>query len=167
MALAKILSSSCFKRSLSPRTLSRSSGALVRVKWCFFTKSCGLIKSSNSCSIALIEKSSSRRLSLPLSILAISSTSLIRFKRWLLAVVILARQSWIRSLSSRYLPAMAVIPIMAFIGVRISWLIRERNSFLAILAALAASKASCKACCSRSSFNLSSWISRRVRIIWW
>ena len=65
-------------------------------------------------------KSSSVSVTLPLSIRLMSRTSLIRDKRWRLATVILERQSTTLSRSSIWVPAMAVMPMMAFIGVRIS-----------------------------------------------
>ena len=79
--------------------------------------------------------------SFPLSIFDMSSTSLIRLKRCLLDRLIFFRHSITRSLSSRRVLAMAVMPTIAFIGVRISWLILDRNWLLASLAALALSRA--------------------------
>ena len=86
-------------------------------------------------------KGSFLRESLPLSILDISSTSLIRLSKWLLESPIFFRQSNTRSRSSICVVAMAVIPKIAFIGVLISWLIFDRNWLFASLADLALSSA--------------------------
>ena len=90
------------------------------------------------------------RLTFPLSIRLMSSTSLIRPSRCLLEIVILPSASKTRSLSSMCIPATAVMPRMAFIGVRMSWLIRDRKSLLAILAdsARSAARASISFCFS-------------------
>ena len=72
--------------------------------------------------------------SLPLSILDMSSTSLISPSRCLLDRAIFFRQLWTCWMSSMLAVAIAVMPTMAFIGVRISWLMLERNSLLALLA---------------------------------
>ena len=95
--------------------------------------------------------SSSVRLIRPLSILLMSSTSLMRESRWRLDEAIFRRESRTRSGSSAWAAASAVIPTMPFMGVRISWLIWERNCDLAAFARLASSKASLRAALARSS----------------
>ena len=65
------------------------------------------------------------------SILLISNTSLIRLSRCLEEMEIFCRQSATRSRSPICATAKAVIPIMAFMGVRISWLMAERKSLFA------------------------------------
>ena len=57
---------------------------------------------------------------------------------------------------------MAVSPMMAFMGVRISWLILDRKVLLAWLATWAALRASCKSSFWRFS-SLISVMSERVR----
>ena len=89
-----------------------------------------------------MSKGSSISTILLLSILDMSSTSLISISRCLEEKVILDRQSSTRAGSSTEAAAMVVMPIMAFKGVRISWLIRDKNSLLAVLACSAASMAS-------------------------
>ena len=81
----------------------------------------------------------SARLTFPLSILDISSTSLIRLSRCLLEVFIFSRQSLIFSGDSRLAWAIVVMPMIAFMGVRISWDMEERKLVLAAFATLAAS----------------------------
>ena len=58
---------------------------------------------------------------------------MINDKRCLEENAIFDRQSFTRFLSSRFAPAIVVMPTMMFMGVRISWDIRERKSFLASL----------------------------------
>ncbi len=79
---------------------------------------------------------------MPLSIRLISSTSLIRLKRWLPDVIILLRYSLTCSLLSICVTARFVNPTIAFIGVRISCDILERNTLFALLALFAWCKAS-------------------------
>ena len=79
------------------------------------------------------ERGSSCNESLPLSILDISSISLISPSRCRLDTLIFFRQERTLGGLSRLLMARLVIPIIPFIGVRISWLILERNSFFALL----------------------------------
>ena len=56
---------------------------------------------------------------------------------------ILSRQSVILSLSSRFSLAISIIPIIPFIGVRISWLIFDRNPVLAALDWIATASSIC------------------------
>ena len=78
---------------------------------------------------------------LPASILLKSSTSLSSPNKCVLDISIFLKQSETFSSSPTCILAMAVIPIIAFIGVLISWLIRERKSDFASLACLADSYA--------------------------
>ena len=95
---------------------------------------------------------------LPLSILLISSTSLIRLRRWLLEVLILSRVSATFSGSLRWEEAILVRPMIAFIGVRISWDILVRKVLLAESALLALSRASSKSFLCCISLLISSWM---------
>ena len=90
-------------------------------------------------------KSSSESPKFPLSIFAMSSTSLMSPSKWRLEVVIFVRQSFTRSGSSRYIDAMAVSPMMEFMGVRMSWLMEFRTSVFARLARAASRTASSSA----------------------
>ena len=78
---------------------------------------------------------------LPFSILDISSTSLISPRRWWLDKRIFWRQSFTRSWSPIWAAAISAIPVITFMGVRISWLMRERKSDFAAFAYFAASRA--------------------------
>ena len=82
----------------------------------------------------------------PVSILDISRISLIRDSRYLDEASIFRKQSWTLGVSSIFICPMVLIPIMAFMGVLISWLILDRKSDLALFAALAAASASRKSC---------------------
>ena len=62
-----------------------------------------------------------------------------RASRWLLDILIFSRQSSTRSGSWLWDMAMAVIPMIAFMGVRISWDIWARKLLFASLASLAVS----------------------------
>ena len=86
---------------------------------------------------------------LPLSILDISSTSLISPSKCLLDMVIFFRQFWTCCLLSRLAVAMAVMPTMAFMGVRMSWLMLDKNSLFALLALSASrwARTSARICC--------------------
>ena len=98
----------------------------------------------------------------PVSILDISRISLSSDKRYLDEVSILSKQSFTRTGSSIFNLPMVLIPIIAFIGVLISWLILERKSDLALLAAFAAARASLKSC---SCFAVSALCASRSLII--
>ena len=92
----------------------------------------------------------------PLSILDISRTSLIRLSRCWLESSIFFRQSSIFSGSFIWEKAIFVMPTMAFIGVRISWLMRERKSDFARFAFSALSSALLSISVRSSSLHLSS-----------
>ena len=77
----------------------------------------------------------------PASILAISSTSLMRVSRYSpLRLMISSRSCWLGDTSGSRRMRLEK-PRMAFKGVRSSWLILARNTLLALLAASAASRA--------------------------
>ena len=84
--------------------------------------------------------------SFPLSILDMSKTSLSSDMRCLEEKLILWRQSATRPWFWIWAAAMVAIPMMAFMGVRISWLMRERKSRLAVLACCALASASLSVC---------------------
>ena len=81
------------------------------------------------------------RVSFPLSILDMSSTSLISPSRCRPDREIFRRQFCTCCMSFRLAVAMAVMPTMAFMGVRMSWDMLERNSLLARLACTASRRA--------------------------
>ena len=78
---------------------------------------------------------------MPLSMRLMSRMSLIRDRRNRPETSSLARQSAAAAGSSSCWNARVAMPRMAFMGVRISWLIRERNSLLAALACSAWARA--------------------------
>ncbi len=75
---------------------------------------------------------------LPLSILDMSSTSLISPSRCWLEREIFFRQCCTCWRFSILAVAIAVMPTMAFMGVRMSWLMLDKNSLFALLACSAA-----------------------------
>ena len=79
------------------------------------------------------------------SILFISRISLIRLNRCLDEMDIFCRQSATLSRSPIWAIARAVMPITAFMGVRISWLMVERKSLFARFASSARARASSSA----------------------
>ena len=87
--------------------------------------------------VSTIEKVRGLSFSFPLSTLEISRMSLMSVSRWLPARPILRRLSPVDSTSPRFFPAMAVRPMMAFMGVRMSWDMVERKSVFALLACAA------------------------------
>ena len=90
--------------------------------------------------------SSSVRVLFPPSILLISSTSFMSESRYLLEELIFSRHSFTFSLLSIFDLARAVMPMIEFIGVLMSWLILERKSDFAALAISACCKASFISC---------------------
>ena len=103
-------------------------------KRCFLAFTWGWMMLTMLSAVSRRQTMSTFRVSLPLSILDISSTSLMRPSRCLLDREIFCRQEATCSRLSRLAAAMAVMPTMAFMGVRMSWLMLERNSLLARLA---------------------------------
>ena len=118
---------------------------------CCLERHWGCKMAQSPCISSASENDSEVSVILPLSILDISSTSLIKFKRCFDEISILCRQSSTLTLSSILASASFVIPTIAFIGVRISWDILERNilfdAFAFSAAATAALRFSC-ICCS-------------------
>ena len=88
-----------------------------------------------------MEKVTGLRLSLPLSTLEMSRMSLISVSKWLLARLIFRRLSLTVTWSSVFFPAIVVSPMIAFMGVRISWDMVDRKSVLARFAWSAATAA--------------------------
>ena len=135
------------RRTASPTNTSSSSGMTTSKAWAFCSH-CGPMTA------AARSKSTDRRNGslvstiFPLSIFEMSSTSLMRLSRWSDAAPIFRRLSSVLSASSVCSFAICSMPMMAFIGVRISWLMRERNSDFAWLAASAAVMASFMDSCS-------------------
>ena len=146
-ALPIIFTSACCKRRLSPVKFSCSISKICTCKLCLCFLICGCTITSRLFISSGRLKQFSLRLILPDSIRLISSTSLIRPSRWRLEASILPSESLTRSLSSICAVAIAVIPIIAFIGVRMSCDILDKKSDFALLAMLAASKASLSALC--------------------
>ena len=102
------------------------------------------------------------------SILLMSRISLMRLSRWLDETDIFFRQSATFSLSSRCAVASVVIPMIAFIGVRISWLMAERKSLFARFAFLASTRAFSRASfVSRSVASISVTSARTMHTVLW
>ena len=141
-ALERIFISTCLMRCISPVTFSCFNPfTWISSVCCLFLIS-DCIMTTRSCRSSPMLNSSSDKISRPLSIFDISNTSLIRLSNNLDAPLIFSIQSSSRSRSSTCALAMAVIPMIAFMGVRISWLMRARKSDLAWLAFSAESSAS-------------------------
>ena len=143
--LPMMFTNTCCRRMGSPTTCSCWISAISTFKFSFLSLTCGVMIESRLSTVSGRSKSSSDNPKLPLSIFAISSTSLIRPSKCRLEAVIFVRQSFTRSGSSKYIEAMAVSPIMEFIGVRMSWLMELRKSVFARLARSASQKASSRA----------------------
>ena len=106
------------------------------------------------------------RISLERSILLISSTLFIRLMRCPEDRDIFFRQSATRSLSSIWTAASSVMPMIAFIGVRMSWLMAERNSLLPRLASSARASASLSSSfLRRSSASMSVTSARSIQTV--
>ena len=99
---------------------------------------------------------------LPLSIRLISRISLINDNRNREEMPILEIQSSTCSSSPMDWAAMVLMPMMAFMGVLISWLIRERKSLLAALACSAATRAAASSSFCLCSFKTTSVTSVRA-----
>ncbi len=110
-----------------------------------FAFTCGWIMFTSPCISSEILHSCSLICTFPLSIRLMSKMSLIKLSRWLLEERTLLRQSFTWALLSIWETAMVVKPIIAFIGVRISWDMLDRKVVLALLAYWACKRASCKA----------------------
>ena len=79
--------------------------------------------------------------------------------------VIFSRASSTRLFSSMCMAAIEVMPRMAFMGVRMSWLMRERKSLLARLAASARDTARASICCCSSSRRITSSMLRMAMVM--
>ena len=140
-ALPSRLSSTWFSRRRSATTVSVRRPRVRITKVWFLAWACGArIVERSSASDAT---STSERLSeaAPLSIFDMSSTSLMRDSRCWLDALIWRVWSSTASLSPPSRSRRRVRPITAFIGVRMSWLMLERNVLFEALAASAASRA--------------------------
>ena len=127
------------RRPLSPiRRRCLRSAVSTFSKWPFSSADGRMMVSTSPTSLSM-QNGPSISCIFPFSILDISRTSSIRASRWLLDILIFFRQSSTRSGSWLWDMAMAVIPMIAFMGVRISWDIRARKLLFASLASLAAS----------------------------
>ena len=91
-----------------------------------------------------------------------SRMSLIKESRNREEIPIFERQSATCSSSPMAWAAMALIPMMAFMGVRISWLMRERKSDLAAFACSAATSAAASFSFCRCSWRTMSVTSVRA-----
>lgn len=102
-------------------------------KVCLFALTCGCIILTIPSTTSFNEICSVVKVNFPLSILDISKTSFISPNRCLLDNVIFLRQFCTCFWSSMWAVAIAVMPTIAFMGVRISWLIFAKNSLFALL----------------------------------
>ena len=129
-------------RSLSQRTLgcSMPSAFTVRYNWRALASAWIMLYRSSNSTVRL--QGCSSRATLPLSMRLMSKMSLMRLSRWVEEDWILPRYSRTFSGWSMRLPARAVKPTMAFMGVRMSWDIFDKKALLAALALLARSRAS-------------------------
>ncbi len=106
-------------------TPSKSAASVI-----FFSFNVGSISSTSESKSSLEFTASGFRVILSLSILLISRVSFIRLSRYLQESSILCRYSFICPISSESRESF-VKPMMPFIGVRMSWLIRARKSLFA------------------------------------
>ena len=149
-AFPMIFTRICRRWSGSPSRLSSQIRPMSKTRLCPFCSAWDRTMTAVSWTRSARENLSWLMVIRPLSIRDRSSTSLTRLIRWEEAVRILSRQSCTRAFSSIWLRAMVVMPIMAFIGVRMSWDMLERKRLLASLARSAFSSASRRAWFSRS-----------------
>ena len=84
--------------------------------------------------VSTTENVTGDKFNFPLSTFEISRISLISVSKWLPARLILRRFSPVDSISLRFFCAIAVRPMIAFIGVRISCDMVERKSVFALFA---------------------------------
>ena len=140
IALPTRLTRTCRSRPASPIKASGTSGVALQassspLEWARSARAWSV-----SSSASRREKGMGSRLSLPASILEKSRMSLMTLRRESAELLTRLRYSRCRGVSS-VSRASSVMPMMPFIGVRISWLMLARNSLLARLAASAASLA--------------------------
>ena len=146
VAFDKRFNNTWFRRTPSHHTFSVNILSTWISKVCFFAFTCGCIMLTMPSVTSCKEICSVVNVNLPLSILDISKTSLISPNRCLLDNVIFLRQLCTCSRSSMWAVAMAVMPTIAFMGVRISWLILAKNSLLALLDSSAVWRAFSSSC---------------------
>ena len=144
MALESRLRNIWFSLTLSQQTSSTLILSIYTSKLWLLSFTCCWTMATSSCMTFLKETCSMFRVMRPLSIFAMSSMSFISPNKCRLEEVIFPRHLAITSGSPVLLLAMAVMPTMPFKGVRISWLMLERNWLFARLASSAASLASSK-----------------------
>ena len=163
MALDIRLVKICCRRRGSPMMSSWTTSLRWTCNVCFFCFKSG-------CSVKRTFSTSSARLnslslteSLPLSILDMSSTSLMRSSNRLDDLVILFRHSNMLSALCTFALAISVMPTIPFMGVRISCDMLDKNSLLAWFAWFALSQASFKACVYKLSFSRASVTSLAMR----
>ncbi len=145
-----------FRRSLSIFTCSCFNSLLYTSNVWPFVFICGRIIESMFSTSSTILSSDRFNVVFPASILLISKISLIRpSKCWLEDVIFLV---YSRTLSGFFasLAKRAAKPTMAFIGVRISWLILERNELLARFASSAIRNACSAVSLERASISFDS-----------
>ena len=141
-AFVNKFSNSCLMRRASPTNTASAHGGVVTTNSWARCAHCTRTADATCDSTALRRKGSLARVILPFSIFEMSSTSLISPSRWSDASPIFFSVSATFSRSSGLLRASCSVPRITFIGVRISWLMRERNSDFAAFAASATSIAS-------------------------
>ena len=157
------LISTCLILPASPiKSVWTTSTVLNKSSWPFCSASGRVIELISVIS-SLRQNGSSVSSIFPFSIFDISRISLIRSSRWLLDMSIFVRHSLTFSGSLILDAAMEVMPMIAFIGVLISWDIWARKLLFASLAFLAASYAASSAFLFLSSCSFSSstlWTAR-------
>ena len=172
-------------RSWSAAKLRCCTFTASSVSSCPFAAVCGRMMASTSRSSVSRSQHSSCSSMAPLSILDMSSTSLIRLSRCCDEVWMVARHSSVLSQSPALSRAICVMPMMALMGVRMSWDIFAKNVLFDWFDCLAMASA----CCRRSrlsvsfvrsnstytSFSVSptfarnrvSWYQRSSPVSWW
>ena len=160
MALDSRLIRIWFRCSLSPSSSSAGRPFTWKSKDCSRAWAWGSRMLYSSSISSGREKGATFREVLPLSILLMSSTSLMRLSRWWLEEVIFRVYSRTLAASSASLASRVVKPMMAFMGVRMSWDILDRNALLASLARLAWDRASRRRVFCSSSTRVASSTSR-------
>ncbi len=139
----------------SPTTIGGKSAATCPASRSFFWRAAGSHNLTTSWTSSGSENGTASICSLPASILDRSSTSF--SSRNKASAEFLTALRYSRCSGVKRVPSVnSVMPMITFMGVRISWLTFARNSPLARLAASAASLACSKACCS-SRRRVTSW----------
>ena len=141
IALPIRLISTCLKRVGSPTTKAGDSGPKVQAIARSFSCALGISTCKQSSTVWRRSKGICSRLSLPASILEKSRMSLMMSSNDKAERCTITMYSWASSAVAAS-KAKSVIPMMPFIGVRISWLMLAKKSLFARLASLAV----CSAC---------------------